>query len=684
MRAIDAEPQRRPLHKRPGLTIEAPLAIALGFVPVTILDVAVTLLDHGVAPLEVRVVHLAYVVGYRAALALALATLAAVLVQVVAAVPARPWAGRIAAAVLLAVVSLGVGPTVFADDVYSYVPLQRLGLILGLSLLPLALVAMRALAGVIASRVAARGSLLAAAALRIPFVAIGIGAALANDLMLPFGNRGPHLGLLVVAGVATGLAILGLQLPGLMRWWQGRTRRIVVMILAVWALWSVVVTPSSRVAFALARDDSPGLYAFLAPLRAGSDAAEAGAAVDALWLARFAGAPRWFERHDEAPPIAPSRPLVDPADVIVVLLTIDALRHDVFSDPRNAALMPTLTALRAESTVFTRAHASSSSTAPSIASIFTGRYLSQLQWTPVPFQGRIRYYPVEDRSPRLPELLPASVRSVNVPSTERLRQRYALIRGMQEEAPTDTSGHLMAAEVLPILGDWLGRGGAGPAFATTHIMDGHAPYDSAGADGSSFERHVREFGLVDAQLGEFIAGLERAGLWSRTVLIVAADHGEAFGEHGHHEHGATLHEELTRVPILIRVPGQAARTVDQPVSLIDLGPTILDLFQQATPGSFKGQSLVPLIAGDDALLDRPIAIESARLHRALIFRDGMKCIWRSREDQYELYDLDRDPGERDDIIEIEPSAAARKAAVRRFFRVHEHVAPGYATPHYWP
>ena len=657
--------------------IDAPLAIALGFLPVMVIDVGVTLARFGLADPGVRALHLAYLVGYRGALALALALVAAVLMQVRAAFSTRPRLGGLATAALLVVVLLVVGPPIFADDVYSYLPLQRLGLVMMLSLLPAVLVASRLLAG------RAR-TLRAAALLRIPFALVGLGATLANDLMLPFGNRGPHLGLLVIAGLAFGLALVGKEprTPG----WRprGAARRFTGLALASLALWSLLVTPPSRVAFELARSDSPGLYAFLAPLRPGPDADESDAVVDDLWLSRFAGAPRWFERHDDAPPVAPSRPLIDPAQAIVVLLTIDALREDVFSDPRNAALMPNLQALRAESTVFTQAHASSSSTAPSIGSIFTGRYLSQLYLTPVPFQGRIRYYPVDDRSPRVPELLPRAVRSFNVPSTERLRQAYAMIRGMQEEASTDTRGHLMAADVLPILGDWLVRAGPGPAFATTHLMDGHGPYDSAGTEGSSFERYVREFGIADAQLGEFIARLEREGLWARTVLIVAADHGEAFGEHGHSDHGATLHEELTRVPIMIRVPGQAARTVDQPVSLIDLGPTLLDLFQQPTPGSFQGQSLVPLIAGGDALLDRPIAIESARLHRALIFRDGMKCIWRSREHQYELYDLNRDARERDNIVDTEPTAAARMAAVRRFFRVHEHVAPGYVTPHFWP
>jgi len=669
-------------------TIDMPLALALGFVPVAVLDVGVTLARAGIEP-EVRAWHLAYLIGYRAALALGLALLAAALARVLVALPSRPWlAGPIVAALVVGL-SIAGGAFAFADDLRVYLPLPRIGLTIVLSLLPAALVGLRLLAGALLARRAGRAAprprgraRAEQLMLRLPFAAVGVGAAVLNHLVAPFGNPGLHLGLLVAAGVSLGMALLGLGLPPRTRRARGGAQAVVTALLAAWALWSLIEKPPSRVSTELARNDSAGLYAFVATLDPGDDEVEP--APDLAWLARFAGAPHWFMVERGLPPVAPSRPLVDPARVIVILITIDALRQDVFAGPSHAATMPNLQALRAESTVFSRGYASASSTAPSIASIFTGRYLSELYWTPTPFMDgqRLRYYPVEDHSPRLPELLPEAVRSFNLPSTERLRQEYALIRGMDEEAETDTEEHLLAAEVLPILGDWVGRLGAEPGFAYVHLMDGHAPYTSAGHEGPAFERYVRELGRADAQLGEFIAELRREGLWSRTVLIVAADHGEAFGEHGHTQHGGSLYEEQIRVPILIRVPGRAARVVDQRVSLVDLGPTILDLFQQPTPGDFQGQSLVPLIAGRDVVLDRPIVMESNRLHRAIIFRDGVKCIWRSREDQFELYDLNRDPRELDNIIDTDPSAPDRIAAVRQFFRAHELVRPGYTVP-YW-
>ena len=642
-------------------SVDVPLAVALGFVPVTLLDAALVLRGGGAAALE----HLAFVVGYRALLAVVLVGVAALVMA------ARRRYGPVVAAAVLLVVSLAFGAVAFADDFYSYPWPQRVGLTVMLSLSPAGLVVLRLMAGWLRRWPGWMG------VARAGLVGLGLLAGVANHVVIPYGNPGPHLGLLLLSGVGVAMALVGL------RWgMRPAARRVGLGLAGALGLASVLARPGSDASLALSRDESAALYPFVYGLwpRAGSEPE----ALDLGFVAEQVGDPRWFVGREDAPAVAPTRPLVDAGAVIVVVVTIDALRHDVFADPRYAGVMPALQGLRAQSTVFTRAHASSSSTAPSIGSIFTGRYLSQMEWSPVAYMGgkRIRYYPVNDRLPRVPELLPARVDSYTVPSIERLRQKYALLRGFREEAEVDTREDLMAAEVMPGLIAWL-QGRPGAALAYVHLMDAHSPYTSAGTQGSVFERYVREFGPVDAQLGALVRALEERGLWSRTVLIVAADHGEAFGEHGQTQHGGSLHEELTHIPLLIRVPGQAGREVAEPVSLIDLGPTILDLFQQPTPGAFLGQSLVPLLAGEEVRLDRPIALESTRLHRAIVFRDRLKCIWRSREDQFELYDLERDPGELVNILEREPSAGQRMAAVRRFFAAHAFVRAGYVAPHYW-
>ena len=100
----------------------------------------------------------------------------------------------------------------------------------------------------------------------------------------------------------------------------------------------------------------------------------------------------------------------------------------------------------------------------------------------------------------------------------------------------------------PLLGR-LHRAGAGPLFVYTHLMEPHAPYDRGRRDGTPYERYVSEVAVADVQLGRVLALLKKR-FADRWVLMVSADHGEAFGEHGTFEHGKTLYEELVHVPLL--------------------------------------------------------------------------------------------------------------------------------------
>jgi arylsulfatase A-like enzyme len=133
-------------------------------------------------------------------------------------------------------------------------------------------------------------------------------------------------------------------------------------------------------------------------------------------------------------------------------------------------------------------------------------------------------------------------------------------------------------------------------------------------------------------------------------LIISADHGEAFGEHGTLYHSKSLYDELIHVPLWIRIAGQQGRRIQTPVSLIDMGPTLLDLFGAPTPGYFKGQSLVPLLRGEEPNLTRPIAAET-RLRQTLVFPEGIKAIKDQLSGAREVYDLNTDPLELRNIVD---------------------------------
>lgn len=183
--------------------------------------------------------------------------------------------------------------------------------------------------------------------------------------------------------------------------------------------------------------------------------------------------------------------------------------------------------------------------------------------------------------------------------------------------------------------------------------------------------------MVDAQVGRLLRWLDASPLADRTAIVIMSDHGEAFGEHNTTQHSKTLYDELIRVPFLIRAPGVEPRRVQVPVSLIDLGPTVLDLMGQATPAQFMGESLVPFLRGNDVELTRPILAEG-RLKQTLVLPDGLKVIVDNQTHSVELYDLTTDPNELDTLADT-PRLDEPLFLLRKFFEVHTR--PGYKVPY---
>jgi arylsulfatase A-like enzyme len=182
-----------------------------------------------------------------------------------------------------------------------------------------------------------------------------------------------------------------------------------------------------------------------------------------------------------------------------------------------------------------------------------------------------------------------------------------------------------------------------------------------------YDEEVR---FTDDGIGALLALFEARGLADDTVVIVAADHGEEFFERGWLGHTRTVHEEVIRVPLVVRVPGGPGRgrVVATPISLASLAPTILDFAGIAAPdGDFQAPSLRPLIEGVD---DAPLAsvrsevryvvlnlsnpqAEKAAFKYALV-RGRYKLIKDFQARRFELYDLSDDPGERHNLAAERP------------------------------
>ena len=150
------------------------------------------------------------------------------------------------------------------------------------------------------------------------------------------------------------------------------------------------------------------------------------------------------------------------------------------------------------------------------------------------------------------------------------------------------------------------------------------------------------------------------------MVILAADHGEAFGEHQTTQHSKTLYQELVHIPLIIRTPIHRAQEIEDRVTLLDAGPTILDIFGLPTPSQFMGQSLVPFLEHKHPVLERPILAEG-RLRRSIVTPDGLKVIDDPRRTVVEAYDLVADPNETTNLWGKDPRADEALLDLRTFF-----------------
>jgi HEAT repeat protein len=137
--------------------------------------------------------------------------------------------------------------------------------------------------------------------------------------------------------------------------------------------------------------------------------------------------------------------------------------------------------------------------------------------------------------------------------------------------------------------------------------------------------------------------------------VFSADHGEEFHEHGGVYHGSSLYDEQVRVPLIVNVPGVAARRVATPVESVDIAPTVLGLVGLPVPHTMRGDDLRDLLLlGRDELGP----VYSAVTHKKMVLRWPHKLIADLRFGLFELYDLERDPGERDNLADKQPALLA--------------------------
>jgi hypothetical protein len=493
-----------------------------------------------------------------------------------------------------------------------------------------------------------------------------VGGIAVAHLILRDDYPAVHAAILWVAGAGAGARLA----PACAHWLAGARRRPWVVVLAAAGAAAVIVAPPNETRLEIARE--PG-------------------GVAAWILGQLVWERPSIRAHARSPEIvqpsaeeARRAAIGMPAAPVVVLVTVDALRADVLASGAHDARLPELVRLRTRGAYFPHAVAPGAQTSVSLSTMFTGRYFSSLEWQPHG-RGRTRFlYPAVDPTPRFPELLGrAGVGTASFIGLIFLSSYFGLTRGFAEETVVVTGRqHAHAQAVMGPLLARLDRLGDGePFFAYVHLMDAHEPYDRGRVkQGPAFARYLSEVEVVDRWIGK-LARVLRQRFPGRGYLLVSADHGEAFGEHGTHFHTKTLYEELVSVPLILWGPGIGARRWDQVrAGLVDVGPTVLAIFGMPPPEGSMGASLLPLVRGVRKDLVRPLFAEG-RLRRAFFAPDGLKVIEDTVRKTVEIYDLVADPTESRNLFDGDRARAEPAvAALRAFFERHELRRHGYRPP----
>jgi choline-sulfatase len=385
---------------------------------------------------------------------------------------------------------------------------------------------------------------------------------------------------------------------------------------------------------------------------------------------------------DAAPP-----PPATPKELSVLVISIDSLRADMPWNGYARPIAPRLTELEKKAVSYTHAYSISSYTSMSLGGFLGGKLPSEMKRSGFFFGS----YPADDLM--FPELLQkAGVRTLSAHAHGYFKSagfdqgfdKWEIVPDIVFKNETDPNvtgpQHEKIAERLlsdPELDSKR-------FFAWFHFLDPHDQYISHEKDGipafgkTLRDRYDAEVLFTDQQIGKLLDFIATKPWASRLAIIVTADHGESFGEHGQYNHGFELWENLVRVPMFLVVPGIAPRRIDVPRSAIDLAPTILELLGVPAEPSFEGKSLVAEMKSTaapeehDVVVDLPMTSDNDK-RRGLV-HGRQKIIAFGKEEIPKLYDLDADPGELHPITSGD-TWKEMAARYRAFSKTVKEVAP---------
>jgi arylsulfatase A-like enzyme/tetratricopeptide (TPR) repeat protein len=360
----------------------------------------------------------------------------------------------------------------------------------------------------------------------------------------------------------------------------------------------------------------------------------------------------------------------------IALIVVDTLRPDwttAYGDPRGTS--PELARWAAHGVVFERVRAQSSWTKVSVASMMTSLW-------PADHGVREVRDALGDPAETLAEQFQgAGYSTYGVQSNGWLAATFGFHQGFDRYVfPRGANVPWMKSMVWPHADNVYleaerlldAHDSSEPFFLYLHFMDVHeyaapAEFQKFGTDSAgAYRAAIRWIDHVLERLRVKLAAMDQL---ENTVMVLAGDHGETFGEDRRWGHARNARTPALRVPLVIRLPDIARPLrIPDPVRNLDLAPTLLDLAGISIPQSFEGESLLPLIESDPSVAPRDHASYASL--PALLFRDAVlqesvsTGDWSFARDldaphrEY-LFDLRVDPDEEVDLIEIEPEAVDR-------------------------
>ena len=385
----------------------------------------------------------------------------------------------------------------------------------------------------------------------------------------------------------------------------------------------------------------------------------------------------------------------------VVLVTFDTTRADHFGAYGNTEIRtPVVDALAADGVLFERAYSAVPVTAPSHSTILTGTY--------PPTHG-VRdngLFVLTEGQTTLAEVLrqngyatAAAVASFPLDSKFGLDQGFDLYDDRFDAAYENVLGQRVqpksglffderkAAQVNEAIFPWLETHHQEPFFIWLHYFDPHHPHEPPSPYDDLYPQdlYLGEIAYADESLGTVIERLRQLGVWDNTLLVMTSDHGEGKGEHNEMTHSTLAYNSTLHVPMVMHLPeGKArdrGRRVTQRVGTVDIVPTVLDFLAIEPPSTLQGQSLRPLIEGDGERTAVPTLYAETLAPRfshnlgelRVLFHRQLKYIFGPRP---ELYDLEADPDELDNLIDRDAdSAAAMYQRLQAFLADHAPADP---------